>query len=79
MVRLFASLGTATTRRRGIWKIALRYFGRKINQNEIRDALGCNRNKVPETINKVYTAMDFIHEHSMAEIDAMLKDKGVVG
>lgn len=78
MIRLFAELGTGATRRRGIWKIVLRYFGRKINQSEIRDALQCDRNKVPATINKVYTALDNIHEHSMAEMDDILKEKGIV-
>lgn len=79
MTRIFAALGTSVTRRRGIWKIALKYFGRDISQNEIREALHCDRNKVPETIGKVYTVMDFIHEHSLGEVGDKLKEKGVVG
>lgn len=78
MTRIFAALGTQSTRRRGIWKIVLSYFNRGISQSEIREALACDRNKVPGIINKVYAVMDFIHKHSMSELEEKLREKGIV-
>lgn len=79
MTRIFAALGTATTNRRGIWKIVLKYFGRNIKQSEIRESLRCDRNKVPIIISKVYSVLDYMHSHALAEMDEKLREKGVVG
>lgn len=68
-----AALGVGLDKREGVYRVVRGYFGGSLSLRAVRKSLGCRHQYAGPAKDCIYDTLDIIHNHSMAEISAILE------